>query len=502
MNEVKENKNVEIIQKEIIQQGQVLDAIINRYGYGKITLISITCLFLTMLTEGIEFSLFSVYLIPLTSYYSFSSFQIKMISSSMFLSIGFGSLISGYISQKFNRVSPIKILYIFVIVFHFFMASFNNIYNFAICRNIIGFLIGVVIPIQFNVTTEYLPIKFRSFTMSSVWIAWNVGAMINALLMMRFMPNLEKEKLYMCLIVMDIFCIFAFCFNLIYLEDSPRNLLLHNLNTEKAYHILTEMKGDTLTDIDKSMITGQLLSQGVVRMDGNLKELFNSKYKITSVLLFFLWFINSMVIYGLLLVYTLTLQSMKKNIVANTTLMSIAILPSSIFAGILSEIEILGRKKAMIIGNFIPLFTITFCVIKTEYITLWYSLSNIFISVSFTIVNSYTSEVYPTVIRDKALGIMFAGARMGGFLSQIIFLELNAINMYLPYYFSIGCNFICIFLVAFLPYETYNQPLDVVDTDSKVRLTVNKGKEMLFKEEEQEKLFTENDNVNYSTFNI
>ena len=156
----------------------------------------------------------------------------------------------------------------------------------------------------------------------------------------------------------------------------------------------------------------------------------------------------------------------------------------------------------MIIGNFIPLFTITFCVINTECITLWYSLSNIFISVSFTIVNSYTSEVYPTVIRDKALGIMFAGARMGGFLSQIIFLELNAINMYLPYYFSIGCNFICIFLVAFLPYETYNQPLDVVDTDSKVRLTVNKGKEMLFKEEEQEKLFTENDNVNYSTFNI
>ena len=116
MNEVKENKNVEIIQKEIIQQGQVLDAIINRYGYGKITLISITCLFLTMLTEGIEFSLFSVYLIPLTSYYSFSSFQIKMISSSMFLSIGFGSLISGYISQKFNRVSPIKILYIFFFI--------------------------------------------------------------------------------------------------------------------------------------------------------------------------------------------------------------------------------------------------------------------------------------------------------------------------------------------------------------------------------------------------
>ena len=110
MNEValKENKNVEIIEKEKIQQGPVIDLIINSYGYGKITWISITCLFLTMLTEGIEFSLFSVYLIPLTSFYSFSSFQIKMISSSMFLSIGLGSLISGYFHKNLIALVLLK----------------------------------------------------------------------------------------------------------------------------------------------------------------------------------------------------------------------------------------------------------------------------------------------------------------------------------------------------------------------------------------------------------
>ena len=110
----------EIVQKddtpkiEISPNTPLLDSIIHDYGYGKITLIAISCLFLSLLTEGIEFSLFSVYLIPLTSFYSFTSFQVQLISSSMFISIGLGSMSSGYISQKFHRITPIKILYFFL----------------------------------------------------------------------------------------------------------------------------------------------------------------------------------------------------------------------------------------------------------------------------------------------------------------------------------------------------------------------------------------------------
>lgn len=511
--------NPEIVQKndtpktEIADNTPLLDSIIHDYGYGKITLIAISCLFLSLLTEGIEFSLFSVYLIPLTSFYSFTSFQIQLISSSMFFSIGLGSMCSGYISQKFHRTTPIKFLYFFVIMFHFCMALINNILIFAICRNLIGFLVGVIVPIQFNLTAEYLPIKYRSFTMSSVWIGWNVGQMINTFLMMAFMPNLEKEKVVICLLSMEIFCIFAFTINLFFLEDSPRNLLMNvktNEATETAYDILNQMRKENgkplLTDEEKCLINNQLMMSGdEVKMEGNILEMFNNKYRLTSCLLILSWFLNAMITYGLLLVYSLTLKKIHRNhpqmnseIVANSMITSIAVLPSTIFAGIFSEIEFLGRKKAMILGNLCPLLTIFLSINFTNQISFWFALSYIFISISYTIVNTYTTEVYPTMIRDKALGVMFTAARLGGFLSQIIFIELINLHLFLPYYFSMVVSFICVCLVYCLPYETYGVPLDKCGDEVNTTQETENKKE-LFSQEEGKKLITFI-NTNYCTF--
>ena len=509
----------EIVQKddtpkiEISPNTPLLDSIIHDYGYGKITLIAVSCLFLSLLTEGIEFSLFSVYLIPLTSFYSFTSFQVQLISSSMFISIGLGSMSSGYISQKFHRITPIKILYFFVIMFHFCMALINNIFIFALCRNLIGFLIGIIIPIQFNLTAEYLPIKYRSFTMSSVWIGWNAGQMINAFLMMAFMPNLEKEKVVICLLSMEIFCIFAFTMNLLFLRDSPRNLLMNvktNEATTTAYDILNQMRKENgksiLTDEDKCLINSQLLMSGDgTKMDGHISEMFNNKYKLTSCLLILSWFLNAMITYGLLLVYSLTLQKIHRNhpqmnseIVASSTLTSIAVLPSNLFAGIFSEIEFLGRKKAMILGNLCPLLTIFLSIKFTSLISFWFALSYIFISISYTIVNTYTAEVYPTMIRDKALGVMFTAARIGGFLSQIIFIELINLHLFLPYYFSMVVSLICICLIYCLPYETYGLPLDKCGDENNL-IQESENKNELFCQEEGKKLITYI-NTDYCTF--
>jgi len=74
--------------------------------------------------------------------------------------------------------------------------------------------------------------------------------------------------------------------------------------------------------------------------------------------------------------------------------------------------------------------------------------------------------VYPTKIRDQAVGFLFFCTRIGGFSSQILYLYLNGIGIWYPYYFTIGfiiANFVLIYL---LPFETYGQPLDV-DYDSR-----------------------------------
>jgi hypothetical protein len=74
--------------------------------------------------------------------------------------------------------------------------------------------------------------------------------------------------------------------------------------------------------------------------------------------------------------------------------------------------------------------------------------------------HTYCLEVYPTRIRDNALGFLFAARRLGGFLSQVIYIPLNNVDKWLPYYFTAGILVINVGLLCFLPYETYNTALD------------------------------------------
>ena len=176
----------------------LVDDIINAYGYKKKIISSIVCFCLTLFAQGIEMLFFADYLIPLKDYFNFSDTQIEMISGTMFISIGLGSFLCGFISNIFGRTGPIKLLLILTVIFHFSMMIVKNVIYFAIIRCFIGFFIGVIVPLQLSILTEYLPLQYRAFVLTSVYISNSLGMCTDALILYVIMPNLNPTQLAKC----------------------------------------------------------------------------------------------------------------------------------------------------------------------------------------------------------------------------------------------------------------------------------------------------------------
>ena len=75
------------------------------------------------------------------------------------------------------------------------------------------------------------------------------------------------------------------------------------------------------------------------------------------------------------------------------------------------------------------------------------------------------AEVYPTAIRDIAVGFFEFSHTVGDILGQIIFLWITGISIFIPYYFLIFLLSVGMILYCFIRYETVNTELkDVLES--------------------------------------
>lgn len=456
---LKENCNIPII-----------DQIFEKRGYCMFTFKHIILTFLVISVEGLHMSLFSSMIIPFTTYYNLNESNVKFLSSILFLGVGLGSLISGSISSKYSRPLSINFCLFAIFIANFLLTFSNNLICFAICRFIIGFSLGLIVPVSLNLLTECLPIKNRSLVLTCIWIAFSIGNLYNLLLMIGFMPYLQAEYVGQTLLFISLLPLLTLIVSVLYLRDSPRNLILNNKDDE-AIMILEKLNNNSIDDLTRSKIIAEIRTNSNIQENNgsvDIRELFNNKYRKLTSILTVIWFLNSVIGYGPVLVASLTLSSLgvKENITNNEIIMNqimicIICSPSCYVGGVLSEIPFLGRNKSTILGYLISIVFMALCILDPSSFTIMFGLSIAFSGIAFNINTTYTCEVYPTKIRDNALGFLFFATRLGGFLSQILYLGLNEAGIWAPYYFTIFITIVNVCFVYSLPYETLGQPLDM-----------------------------------------
>lgn len=203
----------------------------------------------------------------------------------------------------------------------------------------------------------------------------------------------------------------------------------------------------------------------------SLKEsIFKKSILKTSIILIFLWLINSILLYGPMLIYSPTMKRLHiandENIILSIIVLASFTFASSFFIPLLTLIKEVGLKKLIIAGYIGGIIFALINLLNIERIYIWILVYSYFLGGSFNLCVTYTTCVYPTKVRDSALGFFYFCTRIGGFSSQFLFLWLFTINIMYPYYLLLILNVICLIFSFFLTIEPSNDALDISYVDS------------------------------------
>lgn len=454
--------------KEFKTDQKIIDQIHSNYGYGFKTWLQILIYFFSKMLEGISLIVIPLLVIPYHDFHKISSFKIFLISSSFYLGAGVGSLLTGYILHSFKRVTLIRMCCFFFLIFFVIFALFLNIIVIIICRFISGLMIGILLIITQCCLTEYLPIYNRSFMMCMASSGVSIGGLVIACIFLIFMPNLEPENIQFTLLMSSILIFLIFIFISAATQDSPRNLLLNN-DDEEGLKILELMNGEKLSESDKNKIKNEI---SIIKQDhiSALKDIFTNYYFRTTVVLIFIILIIDLASQGPPLVSVFTIKSLKldshgdkesnRHVILNQITISVLIIPMQFIGGFFSEMKNLGRKKVIFICFLISSLFFGACCLFYNSFSLLLGIGLAFLEAPATLSIVYANEVYNTALRDMALGFLSYFKSIGGFLSQIIYIEIRKIHIFVPYYFTILLLLVASILVFFLPYETSGKALD------------------------------------------
>jgi MFS family permease len=467
MEELKEN-NADFKKSDFSSDKKIIDQIFNNYGYGWINLKIFILSFSILMMEGLHMTFYNSLLIPMKNFFSMKDSEVQLVTSVYFLGVGLGSLSVGYVTEKFRRVKMVNTCQLIIFISHLLLGINDNLIVFATLRIIIGMCIGIIVPIAINLLTEYLPIKNRSAVLTSVWFGYSFGQSFLLVFILVIMPNYEVAQFKNTILVSSSITFISLILCFIFLKDSPRNLIL-NHEVKEAVEILEKLNGSHINDIDRERIIQEDL-RGINKIESvGIKEIFTGQNMLlTTTLLVIIWLLNSILFYGPNLIASLTMKTIGINeaakanraIIIDQIWIAIISSSSNAIGGLLSEISWLGRNKTTNLSLIVGIVFNVLIVLFPKNYNILFGLFTTATSIAFNVNTSYSCEIYTTKIRDLAIGFLFFATRIGGFVSQIIYIALNNWDTWAPYHANTIFFVLNIIIVFLLPIETYYRPLD------------------------------------------
>ena len=425
--------------------------------------------------EGLHVSLTGLIFIPIVKKYELSQLKGCLISSSLMLFMAFGSLISGFLTNKYVRKKLI-IYSLLIISLASILSTIPSWIILLICRSIIGISLGIIIPINTNNLSEVLPLKLRSFWIIFVSSFFCVGAMCSCEII-----KLTSNKLGILFSIISIpSSLILIIFNFFY-NENPRYLVLIGKN-EKAFEVIEKyllLDHHKLNTYEKTQIS-KSIDRGVnkeVKITGKFKFIFRRYGNITFNLCI-IWVLYSMIINGG--VFSLFV-SFANNAIFIPSKISIDLIQmkgfliiiqlfytffgvSTIISGLFTEIKCCGRKNSIFFGFLISTISSFYALLFMDKSKIFYFFATCLINFSFNAINSYTIEIYPTRVRDYAVGYLLFMSKIVGFFSNILALIMNYSNKKWMLYINAVIGVLGIIFTLMLPFDTYQRKLDDIMT--------------------------------------
>uniref|UniRef100_A0AAF5I300 Major facilitator superfamily (MFS) profile domain-containing protein n=3 Tax=Strongyloides stercoralis TaxID=6248 RepID=A0AAF5I300_STRER len=377
-------------------------------------------------------------------------------------SIGYliGCLIGGYISDRYGRRMTLLVFTYLATFFAFLLPSTIDFGSFLIIRLILAICNEAANLAAYVLFMEITGTKYRSIVGCIQHVPWAIGYIL-----LTFLAFLTRSWIiihYISTLILFISTLFIF-----FIPESPRWLMVIGKanNAEEIIRKASKINKKSLPS-DLELITHTERSRWIKKNKEpnflNLLLLTNMSWK--NGIVFFIWITAAFIYYGLVIVISDQSRPEKTifsgNFFLNNGIAGFIELPTLLFCLYLMKF---GRRKSQMImfiftGIFLILSMIFIFYEEPKASFIFILLSKMCIQGAFSILYIFTSELYPTILRNSAVGVSSMIGRCGSALSGYIAVLFDMTIPFIPISIFVIFSLITGIIIMFLP-ETKNIPL-------------------------------------------
>ena len=347
----------------------VLDQMHTYVGYGHLQIKNFFCSGSIFFCEGFYLTLIPTTILTLKDYFKIDDLTICIINVLFFAFLAIGNFTMSQLVGKLTRLQIYYISFFIKLPSTLLLIKTKSLNIFTTGFVMIGFSLGMMVPIAMSTMTEITPIHLRAFVITFVWIFFSFAQFLTPFLMSKFMPTLETENYSHVLLIGIILTNLSLIISILTYTETPRHLLSVGKNDE-AFIILEKMLGkkidnetkeellksnnfknnksnanntdkdneiekknkieesddqlvktDVQKDISKTLdnkydqektIFLDRLSSESLKSDKGLRKLFSQKYFNITMIASVLWVLNAMIFYGPSLILTITIEKLSR----------------------------------------------------------------------------------------------------------------------------------------------------------------------------------------------
>ncbi|XP_039594824.1 solute carrier family 22 member 7-like isoform X1 [Polypterus senegalus] len=366
-----------------------------------------------------------------------------------FIGVMLGAVVFGYLSDKFGRKTMLLVSYILSFIFGLASAFSVSYVMFVILRFLTGMSFVGISIISIVLCIEWVDIKHRTLVGVFGSMAWTTGCVLLALI-----AYLIRDWRWLLLAVT--FPLLIACVIWCWIPESGRWYLVNGKMNE-AHKCLIKCTQVNKGKNFRSRITPEMLAT-VVKLEEKSKNytywdlVRTPKLRRISACTGIVWFGVAFTYYGL----SLNISGLGVSIYMTQFIYGAIEVPSKCFVYLI--LDRIGRRRCQ---AWTLIFTGT-CIAINMFIptgkqitrTVIAILGKFFSEASFSIVFLYTTELFPTVIRQNGMGFTSFMARLGVAVAPLVILLEDVWRLLPPIVFSSIA--VLSALVAFLLPETQN----------------------------------------------
>ena len=373
----------------------------------------------------------------------------QVITSVQMAGVLVGATFAGQFSDSFGRKTTLYAFCLYHIVMNVVAAFSVSWIMFAVMRFLIGVGMGAIMVVTFTFEVEFLPIKWRAIL--SIMPTWALGVAVFAL------ASYLLENwwhLHLALAAMSAPTLLGW----FYLPESVRWLCLKG-KLHKARHVLEKIAtingGHVPSDANEVLLN--ILQNELHQQKADKKytylDLFKTMSMIrTDVIIWIHWFTLSFVFYGI----SFGVSSFSGNLYLNIFLLAVLEIPVRLTVFYFNNKY--GRRNTTMtffllsllpsLGCLLAHYFLSDDVTRDTVVNVLCLTMKMFLGSAWGCSTVWTSEVYPTVVRNLGYSWASFGARIGGILAPFL---INFDSMPGESYFIMSgvllvCTVSCVFL--------------------------------------------------------